>query len=143
MILTRLIYASKVSPKCTGEEIQKILETARKNNKEKGLSGALVYSHKYFLQILEGGRDEVNKLYLKIAQDDRLIEPTIIDYSNIHSRSYNEWTMRLFLETNINKSFNFKHSAVTDFNPFLMNREAVVEFLMNVSKNYVEETVAS
>ena len=138
MILTRLIYASKVAPQTKGEDIQQIMDTAKKNNQSRGLSGALIYSNKYFLQVLEGGRTEVNKLYQKILQDERHIDPILIDYSAIDSRSYDQWSMRLFLETNINRAFNFKYSALDDFDPFHMNREAAIEFLKNVSQNYKE-----
>ncbi|MGL6040641.1 MAG: BLUF domain-containing protein, partial [Deefgea sp.] len=50
MFLVRLIYVSQVTEQFRPEEIEKILNTARRNNAAVNVTGALFFSRKYFLQ---------------------------------------------------------------------------------------------
>ncbi|MFK7797596.1 MAG: BLUF domain-containing protein [Aureispira sp.] len=45
-----LIYSSHRKANCTEEEIDHILQTCKKNNPEKNLTGILLHSKNYFLQ---------------------------------------------------------------------------------------------
>jgi hypothetical protein len=56
MFLVRLIYASTVADTFKPTDIECILTTARKKNKQHGLTGMLCFNSRYFLQCLEGSR---------------------------------------------------------------------------------------
>lgn len=133
MNLVRLIYTSKVAPSVKNDDLDDIMEKATSSNRENDVSGILVYSHKSFLQVLEGGRAEINTLYNKIVQDERHSEVTLLEYTEITERSFQDWDMKLFLETNINKTSNLKFSATDGFNPFNMSGKSAYGFLKEVS----------
>jgi len=71
MYLVRLIYASQVTDRVTQEDIQQIVEAAKRNNSRAELTGLLCFNRKYFLQVLEGSRTKVNAAYQHIKKDPR------------------------------------------------------------------------
>ena len=75
------------------EQIASILETARSNNKNEGLTGALMYSGGYFCQALEGPENTINKLFDKIKNDPRHTEVTMLSYQPVEQRSFTDWSM--------------------------------------------------
>ncbi len=140
MFLTRLIYASKVAADVNRDDLDQIIESACKNNAELGVTGALVFSNKYFLQVLEGGRSEVNTVYHKILADKRHYEPTLLDYSEISQRMFHEWEMKLFLETNINRKTNIKYFSQENFDPYEISGKTAAKLLQDItSKDHMEK----
>ena len=63
MVLVRLLYCSTVNG-IGDKEIEAILDKSRANNALDNITGALIYDGQHFLQILEGGRQNVSKMFL-------------------------------------------------------------------------------
>ena len=53
------------------EDLDEILRQCRKNNPLLGVTGLLCVTDNLFIQVLEGGRDEVCDLYNAIVRDER------------------------------------------------------------------------
>ena len=53
------------------DEIQHILDCAKRNNPALNVTGALLYSGGYFCQLLEGPKQALEDLFEKICRDDR------------------------------------------------------------------------
>ena len=70
-MLVRCLYASRPSTPLTGAVLNSILDQSRKNNPGLGVTGLLCVSEQVFMQVLEGGRDEVCELYNTIVRDKR------------------------------------------------------------------------
>ena len=69
-MLVRLIYASRSTVAITETVIDDLLMTSRENNPARGITGVLcLCDDNTFMQVLEGGRDEVNRLYSRVVQD--------------------------------------------------------------------------
>lgn len=134
MFLARLIYASKVNDNVNLEEVEKIITTAQKNNTELGVTGILIYNNQYFLQALEGGRNEVNQIYHKILNDKRHSDPTIIDYREIAERTFSDWSMKLYLDTKSKKNLNLKYSSQDTFDPFNLSAESALLCLKEITE---------
>ena len=75
------------------EELEEILEQARRNNESRGITGALVYVDGVFLQILEGERGTVEALMDKISQDVRHETVTVLQQADIPSAAFVDWKM--------------------------------------------------
>lgn len=92
-------YVSRVSTKIAGANIpiglSQILNSSRKNNKEKGITGVLSYRDGFYIQVLEGSEEAVNSLFSKILADSRHHEVTVILNEAIEQRSFSGWYMRL------------------------------------------------
>ncbi|MGB1801392.1 MAG: BLUF domain-containing protein, partial [Gammaproteobacteria bacterium] len=93
MFLTRLIYTSTISELFSPDDIPAILDTARNNNQRANVTGLLCFNSKYFLQCLEGSREEVNKIYHLIINDDRHRLVTLLYYGEISVREFGKWSM--------------------------------------------------
>ena len=65
-----ICYTSKTSPEVTTEILEQIFETTEKNNQERGIHGILLYGMDTFLQVLEGDKEGVVKLYEDVISKD-------------------------------------------------------------------------
>ena len=93
----QLIYASKVSEGFSEEDLLDILQYSRQNNKKKQISGAMIYSKGYFLQMLEGRRNTVNELFNQhIANDQRHQMVNCFFQSYVEEREFPNWYMGFF-----------------------------------------------
>lgn len=93
MPTVRLVYYSRARQDLTLLDIQRILQTARRHNAAVGVCGMLSYESQWFLQALEGEREQVNELYLRIAEDPRHYEVTIVAYEEIGAPTFADWGM--------------------------------------------------
>lgn len=95
--LYRLVYISRnriVGDSNTlQKEISQILRSARKNNSEVDITGALMFTSDYFAQVLEGSYDNVQKLFDRIEEDNRHSDMVMIDFSEVKERRFAEWAM--------------------------------------------------
>ena len=91
--LVRLIYFSSAVREMTLADMQEILEVARFNNQKNGLCGMLCYDNQFFLQVLEGSRENVNELLFKIAEDPRHADLVIASYDYIEKTTFDSWDM--------------------------------------------------
>jgi hypothetical protein len=75
MKLVQLVYFSKSNskPATKNDDIKAIYKTASEANGRLGISGLLLFSNEYFLQALEGPRQQVNDLYFRFLNDPRLL----------------------------------------------------------------------
>src|SRR5665647_1617456 len=90
-----LIYASSASKPFSQLELDDLLTKARQNNIRLGITGMLIYRDGNFIQLLEGEKDVVKKLYEIIRKDTRLNDSTIINETEVAERQFSDWTMHL------------------------------------------------
>ena len=91
--MLQLIYVSEAAIPFNDEILTDILKTSRKSNKEKDITGILLFRAKCFMQLLEGPKEEVETLYHKITLDERHKNFIIVSKEDIDSRVYPEWSM--------------------------------------------------
>lgn len=91
--IVRLIYLSKVSPSFKPDDLNEILRTAHERNPTLGITGLLTFNSKFFLQVLEGPRKAVCQRYHRIAIDHRHDEVTLISFSDVEARRFEDWSM--------------------------------------------------
>jgi len=70
-----------------------ILVQARRNNRRDDITGALVCRDDLYLQLIEGPPDAINRLYAKIAVDDRHCDLHLLLASTVEERMFPEWDM--------------------------------------------------
>jgi hypothetical protein len=99
MELFHIAYISKNaiegSTALVQEEIHKILQAAHRNNPEKGITGALLYSGGYFCQVIEGSEEALEELFENIQMDDRHREVAVLHFEPIEERNFANWSMAL------------------------------------------------
>lgn len=93
MALERLIYASRSVELLKPEQLDAILKVSATNNAKVGVTGALMYSSREFLQCLEGSREAINQTYARILRDPRHSDLVILDYREVDRRWFSGWGM--------------------------------------------------
>lgn len=134
MNIVRLMYASRLSRDCNPDALGKIMTASRHNNRKLGVTGALCYSPRGFLQILEGPADIVNELYRRIVQDRRHSAVTLLEYVPIPHRDFEHWSMAYVRTDEITRALLQKFSARNVFDPFEMAPAQARGFLIAVAQ---------
>ena len=67
MTLVRLLYASRAAAPVNADDMAAILRQCRAHNPPQGITGVLCCSDDMYMQVLEGGRPAVNRLYARIT----------------------------------------------------------------------------
>ncbi len=93
MALFQLIYTSTASAKPSDATLTEMLQGSRRRNRERGITGLILYHEHQFLQILEGEQSVVESLFEKIAGDPRHLMPTVIWRGAIESREFPDFAM--------------------------------------------------
>jgi hypothetical protein len=92
-MLYQLIYSSRAAQPMTAAELEEILVDARDGNVKHDITGALVYVDGVFIQILEGDRDDVNRLLANIADDPRHRSLKVFYEAAVEQRAFASWRM--------------------------------------------------
>lgn len=128
-MLVRLLYASRASAKLTTPVVDAILARSRDYNPRHGITGILCYSDALFLQVLEGGRDDVCELYNAIVRDDRHASVRILVYEEILERRFGGWTMGQVNVAKVNPSLLLKYADRAALDPFICSGRASMALL--------------
>lgn len=139
MHMVQLLYVSRLSPVCTIEALQHILEVSRAHNPEHGITGLLCYDPDFFLQWLEGPRDAVNLLYKNIVGDARHEDVQIISYADITDRAFEEWSMAYISTRDIDTRLIMQYCPHGRFEPYAMGGHAVRDFLVAVARTHAPD----
>ncbi|MCD8520699.1 MAG: BLUF domain-containing protein [Saccharospirillaceae bacterium] len=134
MNLVRLIYASHKTEFWNDLELGKLLENAQRFNKAKNITGILYFNRKYFLQCLEGQRDDVSALYSEIVQDRRHRDVQILAFEEINEREMEQWHMSYLPDSKITQSMILKYTNGTDFDPFSMTGRGALAFMLHAAR---------
>ena len=70
-MIFQLTYRSEAIADISMDHINAILKTARNFNSEQNITGCLVFSSGFFVQLLEGKKDTIKALYKSIERDNR------------------------------------------------------------------------
>ena len=120
-MLVRLLYASRAVPGIDQEELGAILRRSKGHNPTVGVTGVLCFSGGIFLQVLEGGRAQVNRLYNRIAADPRHTDVELLLYEEIGERRFAGWSMGQVNLGRMNPSLLLKYSATATLDPFAVS----------------------
>lgn len=117
--MIRLIFASTALKDWNAEELLGLLKTCRTNNSARDITGALIYLHRTFFQILEGNEQAVDETFEKIKRDTRHKEVTLIERKPISERDFPYWSMGFenLDERDLNTFKDFPHFFDKEFTP--------------------------
>lgn len=121
MPLCRLIYASRANDLPRPEDLEAILGVSRQNNARVGVTGALMYSSREFLQCLEGSREAVNATYARIVRDPRHSEVSILEFGEIERRWFANWGMHHVPPLWSSRQMLLRYGERESFNPLKMS----------------------
>ena len=89
----QLLYRSRATKTFADQDLQLILDAARRNNPALGVTGLLLFSEGIFYQILEGRRKDVMYLFDKIFTDPRHNNIWLLKQQDVETRDFADWSM--------------------------------------------------
>jgi hypothetical protein len=120
-MLVRLMYASRAAESVTPDELLAILKKSKADNPALGITGVLCFSGGIFLQLLEGGRLQVNRLYNRIVADPRHRDVVLLSYEEIDERSFAGWSMGQVNLSRLNPALLLKYSETAELDPYAVS----------------------
>ena len=119
-MLVRLLYVSR-SVAGALDDMETILAASRRNNPPVGITGILCYGDGIYLQAIEGGRAQVNRLFSRISEDPRHEHVELLHYEEITERRFGGWTMGQVNLDKVNASIVLKYSALPKLDPYTVS----------------------
>lgn len=131
-MLVRCLYASRPTKPMPSYLVEEILAQSRKNNPQRGITGLLCFTSSVFVQLLEGGRDEVCELFNKIARDERHHDVRLLVYEEITERCFSSWSMGQVNVHSINAALLLKYSEKAELDPFRTSGQVTMALLLEL-----------
>ena len=132
-MLIRLLYISRAVGAITTTMTGSILASARVHNRVAGITGVLCQGQGLFIQILEGERSTVNRLYATLIKDKRHQDVELVAIEEIQTRRFPEWSMAHVVISENDPIVQLKHP---EFDPF----EASSEQLKSLIDDLLEQS---
>ncbi len=91
----RMLYVSRATGPQTTTVTSSILMKAREHNRAQGITGVLCQGQGLYLQVLEGHRSVLNRLYARIVADRRHHDVELLLIEETEQRRFAQWSMAL------------------------------------------------
>lgn len=88
-----MVYVSSAVNLFSPNELVDLLAKSRQNNKERGITGMLLYKDGNFMQVLEGEESAVRTLHAKIQNDPRHRGLITLLQGHQEARQFPNWSM--------------------------------------------------
>ena len=89
----RALYVSRAVGPQTTTVTTSILQTAQAHNRQHGIGGVLCQGQGLYLQVLEGERSAVHRLYSRIIADSRHKDVEMLHLEEVSKRRFAGWSM--------------------------------------------------
>jgi hypothetical protein len=121
-MLVRLMYASRATPALDAEAVSAIVKRAKAGNAKAGITSVLCCcSEGAFLQVIEGGRNAVSRLYNRIAADTRHTDVVLLGFEEIAERRFAGWAMGQVNLARLNPALVLKYSETAVLDPYAVS----------------------
>jgi hypothetical protein len=115
------MYASRAVPAVDQDRLLAILRQSKAHNPTLGITGVLCFSEGIFLQVLEGGRSAVNRLYNRIVADPCHTDVELLSYEEIGERRFAGWSMGQVSMARLNPALLLKYSERPVLDPYAVS----------------------
>ena len=127
-MLVRLLYVSKEVAQEPSNFAEVNLAKFRKENELNYITGVLCSGEGLFLQVLEGERSAVNKLYAHICQDIRHSDIELLHYEEIEERVFFSWSMDYIPISTLYKVIKIQNP---DFDPYFSSGKLAMKCVID------------
>ena len=138
MSLARLIYISEnqIDP-ARGSVVRQlgtILSASNRNNSALGITGALVFDDRWFLQALEGERRAVWATFERIGEDERHAGTHLIELIGVEQRLFGNWWMGVATRTAATEAAFRPYMRDGFFAPEAMSARQILDLMLSLSR---------
>jgi hypothetical protein len=93
MAVFQTFYVSRATRQLDDASIEALLQSSRRGNAGRQITGCLLFSGRCFAQVLEGDRADVESLLTRVAADPRHTDIRVLSEGRCSEREYAGWTM--------------------------------------------------
>lgn len=97
MAILRFVYTSvptfRLAGGSVGNEVRAILDSARRHNPVLNVTGGLLFTNRFFFQVLEGSGPAIEQLVGRIADDERHCDLRQLSLQPVSARRFGAWSM--------------------------------------------------
>jgi hypothetical protein len=108
--MRQIAYFSTAAVPQTPECVHAILVSSRINNRRSGITGLLVAGGNRYMQVIEGERPAVERLYATIRRDQRHLAVTTLLDRPVLIRSFADWSMAYRREPELGRFDSFSQT---------------------------------
>ena len=139
-VLYNVVYCSRATAGVDDEEVQRIIATARRANREHGITGMLVFGSGIFFQWLEGPRDTVMTL-MSLLRTDRRHQNIILlsEVEEVRERLFPDWEMELVTGEHVREVLQDARNNASDPN----SAQALTDMLAELDSGSLSGLIAS
>jgi hypothetical protein len=146
MTLTRLIYYSEYQI-VRGEisalgQLTSILRSANRNNRAHEITGALIFDDLWFIQVLEGNREEVWRTFQRICQDERHSNVVLVEMREVEERQFANWWMGLATRNDHTEAAFAPYLRNGHLSPPTMSVDMMLKLMVELAKLGLSRQVA-
>ena len=114
-LLYNTVYCSRATAGVDSAAVDSIIQSSRRHNPEMGITGLLVFGSGIFFQWLEGPRDNVTSLMVRLKADPRHENVvSLTETEEVRERLFPNWDMELVTTDNIRDVLQDALDAATD-----------------------------
>ncbi|MBN2595460.1 BLUF domain-containing protein [Labilibaculum sp.] len=110
--LIHIVYLSYSSKELSENELNDLLAVIRRKNEIQNITGLLLYNDEAFIQVIEGDREMINKIFDLICKDTRHTNVLKLLEEPITKRAFPDWSMGF---RKISKEQNMQLPGYSDF----------------------------
>lgn len=145
--LVQLVYISRSQQTESGRgdviapQVAQILFKSRRNNRSKGIVGALYFGNGFFYQCLEGEEQDLLTLYETLKTDIRHSDLHIVSLKPIEQKSFGKWEMK-YVPAEKDVSQMLSKFGMSQFDPYRFDEQMhkqMLRLLLNVPITGSEE----
>lgn len=92
-MIHQLVYSSTATKDFWPDDLFQLIETARRKNALRGVTGMLLFLEGQFLQLLEGPEREVKSVFEIVKRDPRHEAIKLLLSEKVAERQFPDWTM--------------------------------------------------
>jgi Sensors of blue-light using FAD len=135
--LNRLVYYSRNRIPGTPAEVvagvDAILASAQRNNRQFGVTGALIFNAGIFAQVLEGSRREIELTFERIQRDARHSDVEVLAFEEVQNLQFPSWSMAFVGHSREGENFFGYISEATGFEAKRMEGERIFEIMCAIA----------
>lgn len=122
----RLLYVSRAVGPQTTTVTARLLAQAQAFNQAHAIGGVLCQGQGLYLQVLEGERSAVNRLYARIVADPRHQDVELLSLEEVTARRYPNWSMAHVLLRDDDPMIRLHHP---EFDPYAASGAFVLQLV--------------
>jgi hypothetical protein len=90
----QVVYCSQAADTLGAEDVFRIVQISARNNVARQLTGFLSFGNGWFVQLLEGPSEEIDRLLSTLADDERHGSLTVVSDRTVPGRRFAKWRMQ-------------------------------------------------